>query len=252
MYSFAELFVGLLFLFLFRAKFHCKFDVLWATSRNILIQAMLFSAPLILLGMFDWVRNMSARWVIAWMLDTASVGIYIFYFSLSYYSAAALQGFVSLLILPALYRLSTNNETDQFNELHRNGVALTIMAAFCILLVVFGFHTELIILLGDERYSQYSIWLPVMMISSFAVTLALMTTYEAFADMKTMVVFWPNIIAGLFSIVSSVFFINLYGLKGAMISFLVTNGGYASLLYLASRRYRRGKAEGSHSQDVIR
>lgn len=189
---------------------------------NFIKKYLRFAWPLIVLAFWSWINNYFDRFAIEHYLDVKSVGIYNANYAVGSKFFLLLNPFFLTLLIPNIY-----NSTSIYirKETIKKYVNIYILVAIPILIVLYFFSYNIgMFLLSDSYKSGFYIifWIS---LSYFLLTIVYLYETIFYAESKTNIILYSNIISAFFNISLNVFLIPQYGLNGAfaatLISFLI-------------------------------
>ncbi|MDQ7083783.1 MAG: oligosaccharide flippase family protein [Sulfurovum sp.] len=198
----------------------------------------LFSYPFLIMAIFTWARDMSNRWIIDIYLDKESVAIYSILTSITIIIPMGIQTILGSYIVPIIYQ--KENTKQGFARRVTNILLLTLPILFLIIgLFIYIFAHEIITLFSSEEYIYHS-WAFTSLFLAYSIyTLAMFSVYELLANNESKKLITPSIISGVLSVVSGLILINMYGLNGAIYSYLIGYISYAILIFIVVWKFRR-------------
>jgi len=196
-----------------------------------------FSYPLVLWGVFGWLRDMSNRVIIEDILSLEHVAIFAVLNSLAVFVPGALQAFFGMYFMPILYQ----KEKAQKNSIRifiRKMILVGIGLITIGTIVIEFLSNHIVELLSDSKYVEYS-WMLAPMFFVFSLfLLSMSSTAEIFAYNKTKLLLMPNILSGIISVVAFIMLVKYYGLTGALFAFMLTYVSYAIMTFLVIHRFK--------------
>ncbi|MBY7959025.1 hypothetical protein KW472_19085 [Vibrio fluvialis] len=174
----------------FRLKVTCFFNEVW-------IKVLLFSTPLLLWGVFGWIRDSSLRWFIETGLTTADVAVFSAITSIGMIIPIAMQSLISAYIIPILYQNDTGiNRVKADKNFQKLGYALHLCGVL-LFFVIYLSSDFLINLFTDDKYSSYSWALPWVFISYYLFCCAMISATRLLVDFNPKALFLPNFLSGV-------------------------------------------------------
>lgn len=184
--------------------------------------ALSFSWPLFVWGIFGWFAQMSNRWLLEFfdlVEDVANFGVLT---SLSTLPFTMILGIVASYALPLIYQdenITPGSARTKVYKILRRLLPLLVS----VVLIWFIFHRDIILLAATEDYLENSWMLPYMAVGVALSTLGTVMTYKDFAANQTRRLILPNVLPGTFSLLSGLILIPIYGLNGAIASFILAH-----------------------------
>lgn len=192
-----------------------------------------FSYPLVLMGVFIWLRNMLSRWLLDIFVDKEAVAVFSILSTLTIMVPTALQGILSNYYAPIFYAQEERQPGYTRAIMKRLGywfLGFAVLSA----IIVWCFDTQIVRLFSSSHYLAYA-WMLSPMYFIFALyIISVFTTYIIFAEKRTRVLVLPNILLAGLSVISGFFLIKYYGLLGAFLNFIITYFIYAIGLFWLS------------------
>jgi len=199
---------------------------------------LLFSYPLLIWGVFGWLRDMSNRWYLDYFLDKEHVALFAMMGSLALIAPFALQGVIGSFYMPIIYQ--KENEQKGFAKKFLNMLMPALSVVFFISFVIVYFLKDFIVaLLTDDKYLSISWMLPWMFLAYSLYALSMISTYELFAHNQTKKLILSSVLPGIIAFVGGYVLISNYGINGALYNYMLTYISYALLTFYAVYKYRR-------------
>lgn len=192
-----------------------------------------YSYPLLWIGVFEWLRIMSQRWILNFQLDTESAACYSILTSLSLFPVNALQNVLGAFVMPVIYEAETKRAGASRRKIKEILPKIALVQCLCVLIIL-PTSKWVIQLFTDVKYIGVSVMLSPMLASCFFQALAMITAYEIHAKKDTKKLIVPMSVPGVLSLAISFLLIPIWGLWGAVVSFIVTNliqGGWMFWLF---------------------
>lgn len=176
-----------------------------------------YSIPLVIWGGFLWAQNMIVRWYVEYYMTKEDVANFSVMTSLALLPSTALISIIGQYIVPKSY-LKENEEKGFIAKTNLKILFYTSIILFSIIIVTYFIKDFIIRLFLDEKYINVSWSLPILMIGTSLYTIGQVLIYEIYYYKKPAVLLASNIIPGLFSILTGIFFIKFWGYSGAIIT----------------------------------
>lgn len=190
----------------------------------------IFSYPLIIWGVFGWLRDMSNRWYLDYFLEKEDVALFAMMGSLALIAPLALQGVIGSFFIPIIYQ--KENDKKGFAKKLLKVVIPSLGGVFFISFVIVYFIKDFIVVLfTDEKYLTVSWMLPWMFLVYSIYVLSMISTYELFAQNQTKKLIISSVVPGIVAFVGGYIFIQKYGLEGALYNYILTYTSYAALTF---------------------
>jgi len=202
---------------------------------------LLFAYPFIIMAIFGWLRDISNRWVIDFYLDRESVAIYTMLTTISLIIPLGIQTVLGSFINPIVYQ--KENTQKGFAKMVANKIFLFLPGLlFITSIFVYLYSSEIVILFSNADYI-YNSWALTCMFLAFSVYIVSeLSVLEIVAHKKSKKIVFPTVVSGVVSILSGVLLIRLYGLDGAIYSYMIGYISYAILIFFTLKKYRAKNA----------
>jgi O-antigen/teichoic acid export membrane protein len=198
----------------------------------------IFSYPLLIWGIFGWLRDMSNRWYLDYFMDKESVALFAMMGSIALIAPFALQGVIGAFCMPIIYQ--KENEKKGFTKKLLKILLPVISAVFLMsFLIVYLFKDFIVVLLTDDKYLSVSWILPWMFLAYSLYVLSMISTYELFAHNQTKKLILSSILPGIIAFLGGYFLIKDYGIEGALYNYMLTYISYALFTFYAVSKYWR-------------
>jgi len=164
---------------------------------------------------------MANRWLIDFFLTKENVAEYSLVSSIALLPSTAITGILGVFLLPIIYQKS-NTDVYYPWQIIKKTVVFQI-GFYLFLIATFTFLGPLIIeILSSKKYIDSSWMLPFLVIGSGCFAIGQVLTYEIFALKETKRLLMSTIIPGIWSFLGGYFLIKYFGVKGAVINFVLT------------------------------
>ena len=202
-----------------------------------------FSYPLIIWGVFGWLRDMSNRWYLDYFLEKEDVALFAMMGSLALIAPLALQGIIGSFFIPIIYQKENDKEgvAERFLKLVIPILATVFFIGFIILYFIKDF---IVVLFTDEKYLTISWMLPWMFLAYSFYVLSMIATYELLSDKQTKKLIASSITPGVIALLGGYYFIKNNGLEGALYNYMLTYLSYSLLTLSVVVKYNIKKKEG--------
>ena len=198
-----------------------------------------YSLPLIIWAPFGWIREMSYRWYLEYFHGAEQVAIFSMMATISMIAPLALQNLIGGYIIPIAYRKEDKSPGSVKGYLKLLLPIVLLIFIFSTIITAI-FSKEIIVLISDERYLVGSHMLPWMFGVYSLYVLSMISTMEIFAQKRVILLLYPNLLAGIVSIVSGFFLIKNFAVEGAMYSYLLTFITYSFFVFYVVIRFSKG------------
>jgi O-antigen/teichoic acid export membrane protein len=212
-------------------KDNIRFKGFWANAPFVLNYILKYSLPLIMWGVFLWAQNMIIRWYIEFYMTKEDVANFSVVTSLALLPATAIISIVGQFIVPISY----NKEAIQSGTIAAINKKLFGYVSGLMVLGITGAYflkDYLILLFLDKKYIDVSWSLPLLMIGTSIYAIGQVLIYEIYYYKRPSILIASNIIPGIFSLITGMFFIKLWGYSGAILTNIIsfTLSGVITLL----------------------
>ncbi|MEZ9076146.1 polysaccharide biosynthesis C-terminal domain-containing protein [Vibrio cyclitrophicus] len=197
-----------------------------------------FSYPLLIWGIFGWLRDMSNRWYLDYFLDKEHVALFSIIGAIALVAPFALQGIISSFCMPIIYQKENSQKGFTRNFL---AILLPVLSIFFLIsfVIVYFIKDFIVVLLADEKYLSISWMLPWMFLSYCLYVLSMISTYELFAHNQTKKLIFSSVLPGIIAFLGGYVLIKSYGINGALYNYMLTYISYALLTFYAVNKYRK-------------
>ena len=125
-----------------------------------------FSKPFFIWGGFAWAHQSCDRWALLTFQGADTVGAYSVIAQLAFYPLVFGSGFLGNFFIPIAYQRAGGLESEttigSANRVLTAMVLLYVAGAFLLILVFYLFHPQLVLMISNEKYAQYSYLLPLL------------------------------------------------------------------------------------------
>lgn len=178
-----------------------------------------YAWPLMVLAFWSWINNYFDRFAIEYYLDVKSVGIYNANYAVGSKFFLLLNPFFLTLLTPNVYNtasISIRKETiKKYSKLY-----VVISIPILITIYFLGDYIGLVLLSKSYESGFYLIfWIS---LAYFFLTIVYFYETIFYAESKTKVILYSNIISAVFNILLNILLIPFYGLNGAFIATLIS------------------------------
>ena len=186
---------------------------------NFLKKYFNYAWPLIMLAFWSWINNYFDRFAIEYYLDVKSVGIYNANYAVGSKFFLLLNPFFLTLLTPSVYNSTSIGSRKEIIIKYSRIYAF--VSAPILLLIYFLSSTIGMVLLSKSYESGFYLifWIS---LSYFFLTIVLLYETIFYAESKTKVILYSNIVSAIINIGLNVIFIPHFGLNGAYIATLIS------------------------------
>jgi O-antigen/teichoic acid export membrane protein len=178
-----------------------------------------YAWPLMVLAFWSWINNYFDRFAIEYYLDIKSVGIYNANYAVGSKFFLLLNPFFLTLLTPNIYNtssVSSRKETvTKYSKLY-------VLISIPILITIYflGDYIGLFLLSKSYEAGFYLIfWIS---LAYFFLTIVYLYETIFYAESKTKVILFSNIVSAILNVVLNILLIPIYGLNGAFIATLIS------------------------------
>lgn len=193
-------------------------------------EALHFSWPMILWGVFGWFQNMSNRWFIEAFLDLRTVAEYGIISSIATFPVTALFGVVVIYIVPILYEKEAS-QPGQAKVFVRKMALSLIPVCLLMTLVAYAGNGWIVSVLASAKYADKAYCLPILTAAASLNYLGSILTYAVYAKRRVAALLVANTLPGLLGLTLGYVLVREYGFEGAVWSYAASNA-LTCLLYI--------------------
>jgi len=194
----------------------------------------IYSSPLIVLAFWTWVNTYTDRYIIEYFLDEKSVGLYNANLGLGSKFFLLFYPFFTTLLSPLVFNesVSIREKKQAINRYAKIYIGI----AFLFLIFVLVFLNLIGNLLLSNQYKEGFYIIFGGAVGYFILTLGYFFELIFYAHHKTKMILYANIISGIMSFIFNIIFINVFGLKGVLIGFILA---VLCKLYFLHKNYKK-------------
>ncbi len=178
-----------------------------------------YAWPLMILAFWSWINSYFDRFAIEYYLDIKSVGVYNASYAVGSKFFLLLYPFFLTLLTPSVYATTTIKARKATIVKYSRIYALV---AAPILLVIYFLSPTIGMLLLSKSYESGFYLIFWIALSYFFLTIVYFYETIFYAESKTAIILYSNIVSAIINIVFNVLLIPMYGLNGAFIATLIT------------------------------
>lgn len=178
-----------------------------------------YAWPLMVLAFWSWINNYFDRFAIEYYLDVKSVGIYNANYAVGSKFFLLLNPFFLTLLTPNIY--NTTSISIRKETIKKYSMLYTLIS-IPILIVLYFFSHNIGLLLLSKNYESGFYLIFWISLSYFFLTIVYLYETIFYAESKTNVILYSNIVSAIFNILLNVLLIPKYGLNGAFIATLIS------------------------------
>lgn len=206
----------LLFLPYYKISLYGNYKI---SYNKFIIKYAKYSWPLMILAFWSWINNYFDRFAIEYFLDVKSVGIYNANYSVGSKFFLLLNPFFLTLLTPSIY--NTINISDR-KDIIKKYTNLYILIAIPILISIFFLGDYIGFFLLSKKYESGFYLIFWISLAYFFLTIVYLYESIFYAESKTKVILFSNIMSAILNILLNVWLIPLYQLNGAFIATLIS------------------------------
>ncbi len=221
-------------------------------EKNWARQMLSYAIPMSSYGIFTWAQQSSDRWVLAFWLDTSTVGLFAVLYQLGYYPLQLISEFTTQLISPILFsragdgldraRMST---TIKLNNLVISGAIVFSLFAS---IIAFFYHEQLFRFLAAPEYRQVSVFLPLTVIASGLFAAGQIGALSILISTNTKLLIAPKIGISISGIILNIIFVYFWGIAGVVMAGLVVSFVY--LVWILWLINTTSRSRQSHNENI--
>lgn len=235
-YIFSYLISILFIIILMKISIPFKIKFCFKTEENfklLLNEAYKFAYPLIPVAILSWVMNLSNRYIIELIGNTADVGIFIASFSIASRPFIMLSGIATIFFRPILIELISSKEIVKSKYVFFSWL-LTVTITGTLLMVFFIFGSKFIasVFLSDGYRSNARDFFILIGLGYFFLAIYQVLENFLFATKNNKIILRISIIATLVFILSNFILISIYSTFGAALSVSIGFFCYLVLGYI--------------------
>lgn len=220
-------FVGVVVLVFRKYKWYLRKNT--ETFESFFRKFFLYSSPLIILAFWSWINTYTDRYIIEYFLDEKSVGLYNANLGLGSKFFLLFYPFFTTLLTPLVFNVnaSVREKKQAINKYAKIYTAVAMV--FLLFLLIFLKAVGNILLSQQYQEGFYIIFWGAL--GYFILTLGYFFEMIFYAHHKTKMILFANIISGVMSFIFNIIFINIFGLKGILLGFILAVVGKLYFLY---------------------
>ena len=188
---------------------------------SVLKPYLLFSLPLVPCAAGTWIIEMSDRYVIAYLLGVASVGIYS-----AAYSLGAMIGMfmapIGIILLPTIANLYENNRMEELKMHLKYSLKFYLIFAIPSLFGLTVLSRSLLLTFTTSEFVSAYLIVPIVALGSIFYASTGITSIILIVVKKTKIFIWTTTLVCSINILLNIVLIPIIGILGAAISTLIT------------------------------
>jgi O-antigen/teichoic acid export membrane protein len=134
------------------------------SSKHLGNEIISFSYPFLIWGGFAWAHQSCDRWAILSFVGTNAVGAYSVISQLAFYPLVFGSNFLSMFFIPIVYErageLQSKGAVQSGNRILIKMTCIYVAGAVVLIAVFLLYHRELVLLVSNEKYVEFSYLLP--------------------------------------------------------------------------------------------
>lgn len=201
-------------------------------EKGLLRQMLAYSAPLIVNSIFWWIITSSDKYMIAFMIDTSTVGLYNVAAKIPSLVSTFVGVFIEAWTVSVFKEFEKNDISFLDNVFQMFNVGIHIFVSF-ILFIIREFMSYYV----EETYYQAVIFLPLLLMGAFF--LAYASYFGVFFNMvkKSTIIAYSSLTAAVINILLNIVLIPQFGGMGAALATLVSYAVIAVYRIVSIRNY---------------
>jgi len=209
--------------------------------RRYLSNVWMYCYPFLTWVIFAWVQNSSDRWVLITYMSSVEVGLYQVLNQYGFQLISIGVGMIATLITPILFEKAAHREnTDSILQTVRLNIKISYAFGgfiFGASFVSFFIHDFIFSLVVGVEYRQVSYLFPIMMLGGgfFAIGQLLCSNFMINFNPEKIIL--PKIFNALFGVFASVILVQYLGLKGVVISLVISQFIFMMWLLFLSQKF---------------
>lgn len=197
---------------------------------NTLKESAHFAWPMMIWGAFGWAQNMSSRWIIEYHLGVESVAAFGVLTTVGSLPMNALFGIVVTYIQPIIYEHESRMPGSSLPFLKRVLKRIT-PVLLAIIIVSLIFHQQIISLVSNEKYANFSQYLPWIIGAVALSSVGTSLSYFVLGQRKARTLIIANTLPGALSLIIGSLLIPIYQIKGGVATLVLSHATHFLLLF---------------------
>ena len=207
---------------------------------------LFFSRPLFIWGVFAWAHQSCDRWALLSFQGADTVGAYSVIAQLAFYPLVFASGFLSNFLIPIAYQragsLRSEASVSSGNNVLVAMVVLYFAGAVLLITIFYLFHHQLVLLISNDQYAQYSYLLPMLTVAWSLYYLGQMLAGFGMLINKPALYLRPIIISGALATIMTFSLSIKFGVVGVSVALGLAGLFYASWCLIIAKRLVTQKA----------
>jgi O-antigen/teichoic acid export membrane protein len=205
-----------------------------------------FSAPFFIWSVFAWAYQSCDRWALLTFQGADTVGAYSVIAQLAFYPLVFGSGFLSNFFIPIAYQraggLQSPNAIDSGNNVLIIMVLLYVAGAALLVLTFHFFHRELVLLISNEKYIEYSYLLPLLTAAWSFYYFGQILSGFGFLVNKPKIYILPIVSSGILATAMTFFLVFKLGVIGLIWALGISGLFYTGWCLIIAKRLMTSKA----------
>jgi O-antigen/teichoic acid export membrane protein len=182
---------------------------------------LLFTLPLVPSAAGTWIIEISDRYVIAYFLGVASVGIYSAAYSLGY-MLAMFMGPIGTILFPAISKLYEDNKMEELKTHLKYSLKVYLMFAIPSLFGLSILSRSLLLTFTTSEFVSAYLIVPIVALGTIFYAITGISSIILVVVKKTKIFIWTTTLVCSINIILNIILIPIIGILGAAIATLIT------------------------------
>jgi O-antigen/teichoic acid export membrane protein len=203
---------------LFLPKYKILYPTIYKISYlNFIKKYLKYAFPLIFLAFWSWINNYFDRFAIEYYMDVNSVGIYNASYSVGSKFFLLLNPFFLTLLTPIVYKnISISTKKKSIKKYSK----LYLLISIPILIIIYFTSNYIGLILLSKKYESGFYLIFWVALAYFFMTIVYLYETIFYAEGKTKIILYSNVLSAILNIALNVILIPIYGLVGAFLATL--------------------------------
>ena len=188
---------------------------------SVLKPYLAYSLPLLPAALSCWVVEISDRYIIAYFLGVASVGIYSPAYSLGYLLRMFMYP-IATILHPTIFKLYEDNKIEELKRYLKYSLKVFLMFAIPSLFGLTVLSKSILLTLTTAEYASAYLVVPIAALGTIFYVCGGTISLILLILKRTKVMMWANVAGASINIVLNIILIPIIGILGAAISTLIT------------------------------
>ncbi len=190
-----------------------------------------FSLPFFLWGIFGWIHQFCDRWSVMAFHGADVVGAYAVISQLAVYPLIFGANFLNVFFTPIAYdragALQPAKSLQSANMIVYLMTGIYALGAFILIFIFTFYHNWIVVLVSNERYTEFSYLLPWLSLSWSFYYLGQMLSGFGFLANKSRLYIAPAVVSGICATIATFYLSSQFGPPGVVAGIGVAGGIYA-------------------------